>query len=168
MTAARGAAASPAGRVRRAGARDLDRLAALFAGLVAHHRPLGPAWDARSDAEVARAARDWLRAELRDPDARVLCLDADGDLLAFLVARVARRPPIFRETTRGSVDHLVVRPDARRRGLGRALVAEAAAWLRGQGATRLEVAVARGNAEGAGFWRALGFEPAMDVLDRPL
>lgn len=161
-------AAAPAGRVRRAGPRDLDRLAALFAALVAHHRALGPAWAARSDDAVADAAREWLRAQQRDPQARVLCLDAGGDLRGLCVARVARRPPLFVETARGSVDHLVVRPDARRRGVGRMLVEEACAWLRTQGATRLEIAVARGNEEGAAFWRALGFRPAMDVLDRPL
>jgi GNAT superfamily N-acetyltransferase len=154
--------------VREAAHRDLDRLAALFGLLVAHHRGLGPAFALRPGRGVEEAARAWLRGELEADGARVLCWDADGDLLGFGVARVARRPALFEETARGSLDHLVVRPDARRRGVGRALVAAAAAWLRAQGATRLEIAVAHGNAEGAAFWRALGFRPAMDVLDRPL
>jgi GNAT superfamily N-acetyltransferase len=163
-----GPAAAAPGRVREAAPRDLDRLATLFGRLVAHHAALGPAFAARSEAAVEDEARAWLAREGEQPHVRVLCWDADGDLQGLCVVRVARRPPLFVETVRGGLDHLVVRPDARRRGVGRALVQAAMEWLRTEGATRLEITVVRGNPEGAAFWRALGFRPAMDVLDRPL
>lgn len=157
-----------AGGPRPAGPRDVDRLAALFTLGVAHHAELGPAWRARSPEELEDAARTWLRGRLAASEARVLCWEGEGQLLGLCAARLARRPELFEEMARGAIDFLVVRPEARRRGVGRGLVAAASAWLREAGATRLEISVARGNREGAAFWRALGFAPAMDVLDRPL
>lgn len=157
-----------AGRVRPATSRDLERLAVLFADLVDHHAPQGPAFALRPGTSLAATAREVLRAQLADADARLLCWEQEGELLGFCLARVVRRSDVFVETARGSLDHLWVCPEGRRRGIGRALVRAASVWLRGQGATRLEVCVSRGNCAAAAFWRTLRFRPAMDVLERPL
>lgn len=58
---------------------------------------------------------------------------------------------------RGWVYYLAVAPDARRRGLGRALMAAAEAWLRARGAPKIQLMVREGN-EAIGFYEALGLE----------
>lgn len=168
-TAARARSAPAEGerdRVRAARPRDLDRAVALWTAITAHHEPLDPLFRMRAgaDAQVARL----LAALLRDPEAAVLVWDDDGDLAGLCIVRVDRAPPILEESQRGEITDLGVRPDRRRRGIGRALAGAALAWLRARGVARVEVRVAHGNAEGQAFWRALGFGDLMDVLHKRL
>jgi ribosomal protein S18 acetylase RimI-like enzyme len=151
-------------QVRAASARELDRVAALASLLFAQH--------AGQAAHFALAPgregelRELLAGFLRDPSSRLLVAEAPGgDLLGFALAAVARRPGPFRERERGAIDWLFVREEARRRGAGRALAGAALDWLRARGVARVEIQVARANAGGLAFWRALGFAASMDVLD---
>jgi len=152
---------------RRATPDDLDAVASLWTDLTAHHAPLDPALRMRAGA--ASEIRELLRAMLRDPDEATWLAwsggDAAGPPTGLCTARVELAPPILEETLRGEICDLYVSPAARRRGLGRALVAEARAWLEGRGARRIEVRVSPRNAEAQAFWRGLGFAPFMDVLD---
>jgi ribosomal protein S18 acetylase RimI-like enzyme len=63
---------------------------------------------------------------------------------------------------RGSFYRLAVRPDHRRRGLGRRLVREGEERLRERGAGRLDAIVAPDDAAATGFWEALGYERQRD------
>jgi ribosomal protein S18 acetylase RimI-like enzyme len=63
---------------------------------------------------------------------------------------------------RGSFYRLAVRPDHRRRGLGRHLVREGERRLRARGAGRLDAIVAADEAVATGFWEALGYERQRD------
>lgn len=58
---------------------------------------------------------------------------------------------------RGWVYYLAVSPAQRRRGIGRQLMAAGEAWLREQGAPKVQLMVRRGNTEAMGFYEALGF-----------
>ena len=59
---------------------------------------------------------------------------------------------------RGWVYYLAVYPQARRSGLGRALMAAAQDWLRAQGAPKIQLMVRDDNAEALSFYAALGLE----------
>jgi GNAT superfamily N-acetyltransferase len=58
----------------------------------------------------------------------------------------------------GQLTALVVPPEIRGRGVGRALVAEAERWGRGRGADRLVVTTALHRADAPLFYERLGFE----------
>jgi len=153
---------SGSGRVREADSRDLDRVAALWTAITAHHEGLDPLWRMRDDAGAE--LRQLLGALARDSDAAIFVFDRDGDLPGMCIVRVDRSPPILEEVERAEITDLGVREDARRAGIGRALVAAAFDWVRDCGVERVEVQVASGNAEGQAFWRSLGFGDLMDVL----
>lgn len=57
---------------------------------------------------------------------------------------------------RGWVYYLAVHPDAQRRGIGRALMTAAAAWLADRGAPKIQLMVREENTEAIGFYEALG------------
>ncbi|MFO1288200.1 MAG: GNAT family N-acetyltransferase [Rubrivivax sp.] len=57
---------------------------------------------------------------------------------------------------RGLIHHLVTAPAARRRGIGKALLARGLQGLRAQGIGKCHLLVFRSNAEGLAFWRAVG------------
>jgi GNAT superfamily N-acetyltransferase len=148
--------------VRRAGVRDLDRVAELWIALTEHHAARDPYFALRPGGRGT--VRRLLDAQLRDPECAILLAGNDG----LCIVRVDRAPPILAEVERAEVTDLFVVPDARRRGLGRRLVEAALAWVRSQGVERVEVRVTADNAESQAFWRATGFGDFMDVLQRRL
>jgi ribosomal protein S18 acetylase RimI-like enzyme len=151
--------------VRPATRRELDRVAALWTLLLAHHAgeaSLAPA--ARPEA----ALREHLEALLAGGDAALLVAEAEGELAGFAALRALRRPALFAETRRGEIEALYVREERRRAGVGRALAGASLRWMAERGLSRAALQVAAGNAAGQAFWRALGFSDAMDVLERPL
>jgi len=151
---------------RPANPRDLARIAALWTALSEHHASLDPHFALRADAD--EQIQRLLGAIQRDPDAAIFVGERAGAVLGYCTVRIDRAPPIQREVARAEITDLMVRPEERRRGLGRALAERALAWVHERGVERCEVRVASGNVEGQGFWRSLGFGDCMDVLQRRL
>jgi len=160
----------PGGRAhdltRRANPRDVSRIAALWTALSEHHAAQDPHFALRADADAE--IHHLLSAIQRDPDAAIFVGERAGAVLGFCTVRIDRAPPIQREVARAEITDLMVRPEERRRGLGRALAERALAWVEERGVERCEVRVASRNPEGQGFWRSLGFGDWMDVLQRRL
>lgn len=148
--------------VRSAGAKDLDRVAALWTAITDHHRQIDPLFTMRPDSENVLA--ELLRAMQRDPDTQILVYDESGDLPGMLIVRIDQSPPILHETERAEITDLGVRESERRRGIAGVLVDAGLSWIRASGVERVEVHVAHGNTEGQGFWRGRGFADLMDVL----
>ncbi len=70
---------------------------------------------------------------------------------------------------RGWLYYLAVREERRGAGLGRAIVRAAEAWLAARGAPKVQLMVRGDNGHAAGFYAALGYEPAeVLVLGRRL
>ncbi len=159
-------AAGAEGKVREAESRDLDRIAALWTAITAHHEGIDPLFRMRRHA--GDELRRLLVALQRDPDAAIFVYDSAGDLPGMCIVRIDRSPPILEEVERAEITDLGVREDRRRSGIGRLLVEAALAWVAACGVERVEAQVATGNAEGQAFWRSQGFGDLMDVLHRRL
>ena len=120
-------------------------------------RPFQPADEAAVIAlwEECKLTRPW-----NDP-ARDFALAIDSPASTVLVARegdvLAGSVMTGFDGHRGWVYYLAVASDARRRGLGRALMAAAEAWLKARGAPKIQLMVREGN-EATGFYEALGLE----------
>lgn len=151
-------------------------MAALWALITEHHAALDPMFRMRRGPVAEGELRELLRALHRDPDAEILVYDRPPADTAsepatpegLCIVRIDRAPPILEETERAEITDLGVRPELRRRGIGRRLVAEAMDWVRDRGVARVEIQVASGNVEGQAFWRALGYTDLMDVLHKRL
>ncbi len=165
----------PAAPADASGAADLLSREARFA-----HR-LDPYFELSPDF-------DWpglVQRLLARPDVGLFVAEQEGDLAGLVYARVIR-PRVRPRTARRSWLRRFLRPQppppprpagplepavwgviescwveipARRRGIGRQLVARAEHWLRDQGAQRLRLGVAAGNQEARQFWQELGFRP---------
>jgi ribosomal protein S18 acetylase RimI-like enzyme len=72
-----------------------------------------------------------------------------GELLAAVL--------VGTDTRRGYLYHLAVRADARRKGIGRVLAAEAMRRLGQAGMDRCNICVFADNAEALSFWQSAGF-----------
>lgn len=67
---------------------------------------------------------------------------------------------------RGVIHHTAVKPEYRRRGVGKALAEAAFAALRKEGITKAWLVVKRDNELGNAFWERLGFENRVDLTFR--
>jgi GNAT superfamily N-acetyltransferase len=125
--------------------------------------------------ELDRYQRDWRvfepkpnrRAEAetryrsglgRDPDALLLVAELDGGVVGMAFVRVALSSSISNERI-AELSNVVVLPEARGRGIGRALVAEVGRWAAAREAWWVAVRTYSENREALAFWERLGFEP---------
>jgi GNAT superfamily N-acetyltransferase len=147
--------------VRRARDREADTVAALFNGINSIGR----------DAPPVTMTAEHVRRHLlgADPWAVLLVGELDGLVAGFITAS----PTYDSERAAGCfiIVDLYVAPAARRRGLGRALMAGMAAEARRRGAGCLWWGVDDGDDEAVAFYRAIGAEAAehftgMILIDR--
>jgi [ribosomal protein S18]-alanine N-acetyltransferase len=122
--------------LRRAIARDLSAMSAL------HTASFPEGWTGESLASL-----------LASPGAFALIFVEVSSLAAgFVLARVA--------ADEAEILTLAVRPNARRKGLGRALMKAAAAQARKMGARAMFLEVGETNAPARALYQSLGFEEA--------
>jgi GNAT superfamily N-acetyltransferase len=139
--------------LREARTADLDALVEL----------LGLLFTLEADfAADARRQRDGLLQMLAGAKNRlVLVATIPGDGAGLVVGMATAQVVI--STAEGGpallVEDVVVRPESRGQGIGRALLARIEAWGLRLGATRLQLLADRGNAPSHAFYRACGFTP---------
>jgi GNAT superfamily N-acetyltransferase len=111
-----------------------------------------------------RASFDRAYADvLGDEQCRLLVgEDEQGRVVGYLLAFV--HPTFFANGPVGWIEELMVRPDARRGGLGRSLVAHAEQWTVEHAASLVALATRRADA----FWQAVGYEPSATYLRKVL
>ena len=105
-----------------------------------------------------------LRKYAAHPEAFCLLAEAESGLVGFLTAHTASHPVL--EGLVGEIEELYVLPNARRSGIGAALVQQAAAMLRQQGAGTLRVHACAESPVARGFWQGLGWEQDLVVYSR--
>jgi GNAT superfamily N-acetyltransferase len=153
--------------VRAASLNDREVLQALWREIDGLHTRIVPSFfgwtENRSESELRRA--------LGDPTEMVLVAEAPGDgvrglshlLLYDTPAGEGRRP-----VRRVHLDSLVVQPEFRRLGCGRALVEASRGWARKKGAAQMVLTVWDGNPEAERFYASLGFSRLSQVLGAKL
>lgn len=93
---------------------------------------------------------------LDDEGTRVLVAEHNGIILGFVLAERWYPPPVARQSFEIYIESMFVRPEHRRRGIGRKLVDAVADWTHGEGADRMRLGVLSVNEEAKKFWRSVG------------
>jgi ribosomal protein S18 acetylase RimI-like enzyme len=122
--------------IRPAGRGDIDAVLGVWG---AHRSAAADVVDTREDLELLLAT---------DPEA-LLVAELEGHTVGTLVATW--------DGWRGGIHRLVVVPEHRRAGIGRALVEEAHRRLEARGAKRINILVADADPGATDLWRAAGY-----------
>lgn len=119
-------------------------------------------WLGSGAAPTSTDDPDSVRALIRRDGDALIVAESAGMITGTLVAGF--------DGWRANLYRLVVHPSARRRGLGRALVAEAERRLARLGARRISALVVLDHAHAVRFWEAAGYEhnPGMGRFVRRL
>ncbi len=154
--------------VVRAGAEQVADLERLWMALQRHHADLVealPELTARSLEESWDRRRAAYATWLAEPDAFVLLAELGGEPAGYALVRIVDGFHSFGPDERlASVETLSVRPEARGRGVGSALMDAVERELAEVGIGRLKLAVVDGNEEALRFYAGRGLSAVSHVL----
>jgi ribosomal protein S18 acetylase RimI-like enzyme len=140
---------------------DFPQLAAMYAKLNAYFYEVGyllPRPENVGDA--------WLESFRRTLGrfSNVFVAEQDGSLLGFILCRLKRLPAHMGGVMVGEVSDVWVEAEARRSGLGRALVQAGLEWMLGLGVHSVEVQVLSENEASLKFFESLGFKLELRLM----
>ena len=142
-------------RVRPATPRDLDAVVALRIALLREH-PDHPIYG-RLRPEIDRRARELFAAQLRARTETILLAELAGEVVGIIRCVESIGSPLLEPARYAYVSSAYVRPDARRRGVLRALVTEIERWCRARGLDQMRLHNVAGSEAAERAWSALGF-----------
>src|SRR5215213_3975698 len=142
-------------RVRPASPRDLDAVVALRIALLREH-PEHPIYS-RLRPEIDRRARELFSAQLRSRTETILLAELAGEVVGIVRCVESIGSPLLEPARYAYVSSAYVRPDVRRRGVLRALIAEVERWSRARGLDQMRLHNVVGSVAAERAWTALGF-----------
>lgn len=151
--------------IRRATLRDIKDILPVWGQLAVFHSALDPVFT--PSAQWSREYGTYLRTLMTRDDAIAVVAKDGGELVGYAVGRITMLPPFFQQRYRGYIHDVFVKPQIRRRGVGRRLVDAILQWLRQQEVTLVELTVATNN-EAVAFWERLGFSGYMQQMKKDL
>jgi ribosomal protein S18 acetylase RimI-like enzyme len=103
--------------------------------------------------------RAFLESLIGGPNNAILVAVTDVDVIGFVIVldKHAAAGPVTIARRYAEIDNMAVKPDARRNGVGRALILAAADWARQRGITSLELNVYDFNEGAAALYKTAGF-----------
>ena len=121
-------------------------------------------------AETPARTPDSFSTWLADPNTGLFGADREGNLIGVIYTLLRTSPvsPLHVVRCFGLIDVLVVASEAKRAGVGAALVKEAQAWAKNKGATYMEINVYDFNAQALGFYEKQGYRTRSRKLSMPL
>jgi ribosomal protein S18 acetylase RimI-like enzyme len=153
-------------RVRPASSRDLDAVVALRLALLREH-PEHPIYG-RLRAGIDRRARELFAAQIRARTETILLAELAGEVVGIIRCVESIGSPLLEPARYAYVSSAYVRPEVRRRGVLRALMAEVERWSRARGLDQMRLHNVAGSTAAEGAWDALGFAIVEHVRLRTL
>lgn len=141
-------------RIREARLEDREPAVRLWRLLQKTHEMLDKRYRSSSDAE--QRWRTDFNDRVREHLALVLVAENSDRLIGLLTAQIYHPAPIYEPATLVYVEDLIVEPEFRRKGVGRALVDHAVQWGNELGATEMRAGVLACNQLARTFWEKNG------------
>ena len=143
--------------IRRAQPSDCDALLELWKALLDEQEQMEGRFERADDAEE-RWCNDY-EEWLRDDEQRIFVAERKGEVSGYVSACRWFTSPIYKAARELFIEEMYVRPDARRKGIGRALLASVREWAEEMEIERLRIGVLAQNNDGRAFWEALDAAP---------
>ena len=154
--------------IRAATAADTKMIGRLGALLVRVHHEFDAERFIAASAETERGYGSYLQSQLANPDIIVLVAERDGDVLGYTFAGVEGYDYMSLRGPAGVLYDIVVAPEHRGSGVGRALLEATLAALEARGAPRVVLSTAERNEAAQRLFARAGFRRTMIEMTREL
>jgi ribosomal protein S18 acetylase RimI-like enzyme len=135
---------------------DVDLLVPLVDQFVSANRTLTYRPDYRN------AFRDAARKVLNDTNAVIFVAEEEGEIVGLITGRISDNGGIILPEKIGYISITVVLSTYRRKGIARGLWDKLNEWFLSRGIEEVQLYVVPDNDEAKGFWRARGFDIALE------
>jgi len=120
-------------------------------------------------ADAEQRIAGLFREAIADPDSAALVIDGPDGVLGMAIARTTEQGHHSMSNARVvELSRVVVRADARGRGLGKELIEAARAFGKERGAAFITAKLFTGNTEGRAFWERMGFVARYEERIKPV
>ena len=154
--------------IRRATRIDLPHIGRLGALLVAQHHE----FDSRRFLPASDRTKDgyarFLGAQLDEPDAAVFVADENTDVIGYAYVAVESYDYMTLRGPAGLLHDIIVDPERRRHGAGRALLEAVLEYVRSRGLEQIVLSTAERNEAAHRLFAKVGFRPTMVEMTREL
>lgn len=161
-----GAAVRHAVRVRPATPADLAQVIELRMALLREHGS-NPIY-ARLRPDAPERARRIFAAQLSSPNERIFLAESAGTVIGIIRCVESTGSPLLDPARYAYISSAYVRPEARRRGALRALVAAARNWCAERGLDEARLHSVAGDEGSNRAWDALGFDVVEHMRRSPI
>lgn len=151
--------------IQRAEKSELDAIGELAGKLVRMHHAKDPERFLLVD-QVEKGYAWWFSREIERREAVILVARRAERLVGYAYGTVEDRDWNRLLDTHGAIHDILVAEDARRRGVGRALLSEVVKALEELGAPRIVLSTMVDNEAAQSLFRDLGFRPTMLEMTR--
>jgi ribosomal protein S18 acetylase RimI-like enzyme len=152
--------------IRPATAADASTLGRLGALLVRTHHDFDPKRFIPASPQTERGYGGFLRSQIEDPDVVVLVAEMDGQVIGYAYGSNEGTDYMSLRGPAGVLHDIIVDPERRQRGAGRALLEAIVAALRAKGAPRIVLQTAERNAGAQRLFASAGFRTTMLEMTR--
>jgi ribosomal protein S18 acetylase RimI-like enzyme len=154
--------------IRSATSADVLTLGRLGALLVQEHHDFDPRRFIRAMASTSEHYGSFLGEQLAEPDVVLLVAEQDGKVIGYAYGAIEGYDYMALRGPAAVIHDLIVDPDYRGRGAGRALMSAMLAALSARQAPRVILSTAARNDAAQRFFERAGFRPTMIELTREL
>lgn len=140
----------------------IDGILEIWKEFMDFHREIDPCFTRSEDAHLNFG--NHLRDVINSENNQILIAVYQGRVIAYSIAEIHERPPVFKQRTYGLISDLAVKSDYRRRGIGSQMLNKMIEWFASHSVTRIELRVVSENTVGYSFWKKHGFRDYMHCL----
>jgi ribosomal protein S18 acetylase RimI-like enzyme len=157
---------APDFHLRRALAADMSTIGRLGALLVREHHDFDPLRFIPATPQTEQGYGAYLGSQLSEPRVLILVADRGGTVIGYTYAGLEDTDYMALRGPAGALHDIVVDPDARGRGVGRALLDATLRELAAMGAPRVVLSTAAQNEAAQRLFAEAGFRRTMIEMTR--
>lgn len=122
-----------------------------------YHQKMDPKFFVMSEDGPSKFG-EYVKGLIKSDDSQVLVALDQGQMVAYSIAQILKRPPIAKHPEYGFISDLCVKSEYRRKGLGKQILDKILEWFKSRRIDRIELTVVAKNQIASSFWKKQGFE----------